>query len=351
MAALHQLGHLAIEEREQQGADVRAIHVGVGHDDDAVVAQFGHVEIIVAGAATGLADAGTQGGDQRQNFIAGEQLFIARFFHVQNLAAQRQDSLEFTVTALLGAAAGGVALHDVDFAQRRIFFLAVGQLAGQAHAVEHAFASRHVAGFAGGFAGTRRFNDLADDDLGIVRALLQIVMQEFADNVFDRATHFARNQFVFGLAGELGLRHLDGEHTAQAFAHVVARDFHLGFFRQLAVINVFIDNPRHGSAQASQVGATVTLRNVVGKTKHLLAVSAVPLHRHFNADVGALVALTVSHCVKDVRVQDGLAFVGEVDEAFDAACACKIVFFSGALVLQADFHAIVQKAQFAQALA
>jgi hypothetical protein len=51
VAALHQLGHLAVEEGQQQRADVRAVHVGVGHDDDAVVAQLGDVEVVVAGLA------------------------------------------------------------------------------------------------------------------------------------------------------------------------------------------------------------------------------------------------------------------------------------------------------------
>jgi hypothetical protein len=190
VAALHQLGHLAVEEGQQQGADVRAVHVGVGHDDDAVVAQLGDVEVVVAGGAAGLADAGAQGGDQREDFIAGQQLFVAGFFHVQDLAAQRQDRLELAVAALLGGAAGGVALDDVDLAQRGVFFLAVGQLAGQAHAVEHAFAPGHVAGLAGGLTGARGLDDLADDDLGVGRALLQVVRQQLADDVFDRAAHF-----------------------------------------------------------------------------------------------------------------------------------------------------------------
>ena len=40
VALLHELRHLPVEEGEQQGADVRAVHVGVGHDDDAAVAQL-----------------------------------------------------------------------------------------------------------------------------------------------------------------------------------------------------------------------------------------------------------------------------------------------------------------------
>ena len=46
VAALYQVGHLAVEEGEQQGADVRAVYVRVGHDDDAVVAQFFGVEVV-----------------------------------------------------------------------------------------------------------------------------------------------------------------------------------------------------------------------------------------------------------------------------------------------------------------
>ena len=35
------LPHVAVEERQQQRADVRAVHVGIGHDDDLVVARLG----------------------------------------------------------------------------------------------------------------------------------------------------------------------------------------------------------------------------------------------------------------------------------------------------------------------
>ena len=67
VAALDQLGHLPEQERQQQRADVRAVDVGVGHDDDAVVAQLGDVEVVAAGA---LADAGAERGDQRQDLVA-----------------------------------------------------------------------------------------------------------------------------------------------------------------------------------------------------------------------------------------------------------------------------------------
>ena len=46
VALLEQHRHLAVEEREQQRADVRAVDVRVRHDDDAVVAQLLDVELV-----------------------------------------------------------------------------------------------------------------------------------------------------------------------------------------------------------------------------------------------------------------------------------------------------------------
>ena len=74
VAAFNQLGHLTVEQREQQCADVSAVDVRVGHDDDAVVTQFVRVEIIgpaFAIARTDLPDTRTQRRDQREDLVAG----------------------------------------------------------------------------------------------------------------------------------------------------------------------------------------------------------------------------------------------------------------------------------------
>ena len=57
IAVLDEGPHEAEEEGEQQGADVGAVHVGIGHDDDLVIAQLVQVELVP--------DAGPQGGDDR----------------------------------------------------------------------------------------------------------------------------------------------------------------------------------------------------------------------------------------------------------------------------------------------
>ena len=99
VAALDQRRHLAEEERQQQGADVRAVDVGVGHQNDLVIAQLGEVEIVAA-------DAGAQCRDQGADLLGAQHLVEARALDIEDLAAQRQHRLEFAVAALLGAAAG-----------------------------------------------------------------------------------------------------------------------------------------------------------------------------------------------------------------------------------------------------
>ncbi len=62
VAAFHDFWHLAIEEGQQQRTDVRAVDVRIGHDDDAVIAQFVRVVLVTANAAA-------ERSDQRRHFL------------------------------------------------------------------------------------------------------------------------------------------------------------------------------------------------------------------------------------------------------------------------------------------
>src|SRR5713101_5303743 len=123
MAAVDELAHLAIEEREQQRANMRAVDVGVRHDDDLVVAHLLGIELV--------ADAGAERRDQRSDLLAGKHLVEARALDIENLPAQRQYRLEGAITALLGGAAGAVALDNEDFRFRGVALLAIRELARQ----------------------------------------------------------------------------------------------------------------------------------------------------------------------------------------------------------------------------
>ncbi len=123
VALIDQPRHLPVEERDQQRCDMRAVDVGIGHDDDAGVAQI-LLAVMRAGAA---ADRLHQVGKLR---IGGE-LVLGGGRDVEDLAAQRQDSLGLAVARLLGAAAGRVTLDDEQLRAFRGGIGAVGELAGE----------------------------------------------------------------------------------------------------------------------------------------------------------------------------------------------------------------------------
>src|SRR3546814_10342996 len=83
VAALDQFGHLPVEESKQQGADVRTVDVGVGHDDDAVVAQLVRVVLV-------LADAGAQRGDQRSEEHTSEHQSLMRISYAVFCSQKKQ---------------------------------------------------------------------------------------------------------------------------------------------------------------------------------------------------------------------------------------------------------------------
>jgi len=97
---------------------VGAVHVGVRHDDDLVIARLRGVE--AADGLVALADTGAARGDEGADFLVAEDLVEAGLLRVDQLAAEREDGLETAVAALLGGATGGVALDDVELGERRV---------------------------------------------------------------------------------------------------------------------------------------------------------------------------------------------------------------------------------------
>src|SRR5215217_3578099 len=99
MAALDDLGHLPIEKGEQQRADMGAVDIGVGHNDDLVIAQLGDVEALDIRVA---ADTGAKGGNQRADLGRRQHLVEAGALDIQYFAAQRKHRLVLAVPRLLG---------------------------------------------------------------------------------------------------------------------------------------------------------------------------------------------------------------------------------------------------------
>ena len=194
---------------------MRAVDVGVGHDDDAAVAALGEVLV--------FADAGADGGDHAADFLVGEHFVFARFVGVDDLAAQGEDGLELAQAAAFGAAAGRIAFHEVQLALVDVAAGAVAELAGQAAAGEGALAlADQLFLLAGGDAGLGGQQALVADRLGGLGILFEELAEELAEQRVDDAFDFAVAELGFGLAFELRMGHAAADDGGEAFAEVLA---------------------------------------------------------------------------------------------------------------------------------
>src|SRR5258708_23424976 len=79
MTVLNQEGYVAIEESQEQGADMCAVNVSVAHDYDTAVAQFRDVEILI--------DSGPDCSDDVFYFVVFENFIKSYTLDVQNFTA------------------------------------------------------------------------------------------------------------------------------------------------------------------------------------------------------------------------------------------------------------------------
>ena len=340
MAVVDQIRHVPVEECQQQGADVGAVDVGVGHDDDPAVAQLGDVELVAP-------DPGAERHDEVSDLLIRDHAVEPGPLDVEDLAPQRQHRLGAPVAPGLGGAAGAVAFDEEEFGDRGVLLGAVLELSGKEVHVHRGLAAGEFAGLAGGLARKRGLDDLADHGLGFARILLEPLGEPLADQAFDRRADLGADQLVLGLAGEFRIRGLDGEDAGQPLAGVVAGEGDLLPLGDAAFLGVFLDRPRQGALEAREMGAAVALRDVVGEGQHVLVVAVVPPHRHIDAD-----AVALAGDADRLRDQRGAAAVEILDELLHAALEVEGCLSGGLrpLVAQHDADAGVEEGEFAQPL-
>ena len=197
---------------------------------------------------------------------------------------KRQHGLVLAVAALLGGAAGRIALDDENLGLGRVALLAVGELAGQVRDVERALAPRQFAGLARRLARLRRLDHLADDDTGILRMLLEPLPEQFVDEPLDHRPHLGGDELVLRLRGEFWVGAFDAEHAGEALAGVVAREIDLLLLEKAGALGIAHDLPGQRAAQPDKMRPAVALRDVVGERQHILVVAVVPPQRDLDDD-------------------------------------------------------------------
>ncbi len=124
-----------------------AVHVGIRHDDDLMVAKLVQIDGFVS-------KSNTDGRNQGLNLFVFQDLIISYTEHIQDLSFKWQNRLKVPVSTLLRGSAGGVSLHNEQFANGRILFGAVRQFAWQSATFQNSLSlGDHLPGFSRGFSG------------------------------------------------------------------------------------------------------------------------------------------------------------------------------------------------------
>ena len=317
---------------------MRAVDVGIRHDDHAVIAQLGDVELV--------ADPGTDGGDDRLDLGVGEHLVDPVLLRVDDLAAERQDRLEPAVAGVLCRAAGGSALDEIDLRFGRVARLAVGQLPGEGRVVERPFAASQVARLPCRLARVPRGDSLQDDLARVSRVLLEELSELRVDGLFDQPTHPGIAELRLRLTLELGVAQLDRDDGCKPLAHVLSLEVLLLFLQEAFVAGVLVQRACEGTLEPREVRAALVRVDVVGEREDRLDVRRVPLHRDLDRTFLGLVLE-----VDDALVDRLLGLVDVGDEVTDPAVVLELVAFAlGALVDEDDLETAGQECRLAQAL-
>ncbi len=334
---------MAEEECQQQRADVGAVHIGVGHENDFPVTDLRSVEVV-------LTDSAAEGRNHGADFLVAEHFVVACFLDVEDLALERKYRLKLPITALLCGSPCTFALDEIEFAAFRIPFAAVGELAGQSTTVNRTFAAGQVTGLACRFARARRLNRFVDDPSSHWRVLFE----KHAEAFVDKRLHGAGDigvELALGLAFKLRLRQLHAHHRDQAFADVVAAQILFHVFKKAHLLADIVDGAREGCAGNRKMGAIDGI-DVVREAEDGFGVAVVVLEGNIYFNV-------VARSLHDDRlvVEHGFAAVQMLDELRDAANIAELgaTGFSGfgiggALVGERDFEALVEEGHLAKAL-
>jgi len=319
-----------------------SVDVGIGHDDDLVVAQPGHIDVVLVVAA---ADPHTEGRDDDLDFLVLKDLVESGLLHVEDLAAQGQDGLVAPVAALLRGAARGVALDEVQLACGGVLLLAVGKLTGQCRNLEGTLAASELLGAPGCLAGPGGVERLADDRPRDGRMLLEERRQLVVDDTLNEPLDLAVAELGLRLPLELGLADLDADDGGEALAHVLALDRVLPVFQEAVLHGVVVDRARQRRAEPAHVGAALGRVDAVGVGKDVLAVGIVVLNGHLGNAV-LLLALDVDGFL----VQDPLVLVNELHEGDDAALVIELRLLIASLVDEGDADPLVQESELPHAV-
>ena len=184
------------------------------------------------------------------HFLGAEHFSGIHLPSVQDLAAQRHHGLELAIPGGLRRATGRVALDQEQLAPVRILGRAIDQLAGQSRPGCDRLAGHFLARL-------RAALRIGDRQLRQRLAIARMLVQPEAEGVLRDAGHedarLARGQPLLGLAAELWLGELGGQHVGALFKEVLAADLEAAR-KQVAEFAELPQRIHEPAAQARDMG-------------------------------------------------------------------------------------------------
>ena len=126
-----------------------------------------------------------------------------------------------------------------------------------------------------------RLDHLADDDFGFARMLLEPRRQRLVEDVLDHGRTSEDTSLSLVCEENFG----SGTFTSTAVRPSRQSSPVSAIFPVRVGLGIAVDLARQRAAEAGQMGAAVTLRDVVGEAQHVLVVAVVPPQRGLDADV------------------------------------------------------------------
>ena len=306
VALLDHLFHMTEEEGHNKSRNMRTIDIGIRHDDHFVVTDLGEVErfrILF----------GSEGDSQRREDVTHlfglEHLMLHRFLDVEDLTAERQDSLVYTVTSGLSGTACRVSLDEEELALSRVFGYTVRQFTGQTTAGERRLTKNGLTCITGCDTRLSCENDFLYDLLRIIRVLLEVVLQRLSYCTRNHSRYLGVTELGLRLAFELRFCHFDRDHRRQTLTEIVRIDgrvtlfiFEFSLLQHLAVLGIFLHHTGQRSAETGYVRTTLDGIDVIDIGVYVLVEVRVVDHRYLYRRT-VFVGIKVDHLADERRTR------------------------------------------------
>ena len=205
---LNQRAHVTVEQGQQQGTNVGAVHVRIGHHNDLAVASRLQVK--------GTTRARTDHLNQRRALSIREHISHRSTLSVQNLTANRQQSLIRRRTRQTRRTQRRVTLHNEQLRMLNIGRTAIHQLGGHGRRLQRGLTALSFLMDARRNAGLHLRDDLLAQSgrLSLLRTggRLQASLQGVPHNLRDNLANRRGTQNLLGLTLKLRLGKTHGQH-------------------------------------------------------------------------------------------------------------------------------------------